>query len=91
MCVQGIRKVVGHLRVRANKAPTRKEASTRFDSAQSRLLSSLHSLWLFALNLALFSVIVDVVAVVAVVVVVAVVFVSVFLLTLQTSMKYTIK
>lgn len=89
MCVQGIRKVVGHLRVRANKAPTRKEASTRFDSAQSRLLSSLHSLWLFALNLALFSVIVDVVAVVAVVVVV--VFVSVFLLTLQTSMKYTIK
>lgn len=89
MCVQGILKVVGHLRVRANKAPTRKEASTRFDSAQSRLLSSLHSLWLFALNLALFSVIVDVVAVVAVVVVV--VFVSVFLLTLQTSMKYTIK
>lgn len=89
MCVQGIRNVVGHLRVRANKAPTRKEASTRFDSAQSRLHSSLHSLWLFALNLALFSVIVDVVAVVAVVVVV--VFVSVFLLTLQTSMKYTIK
>lgn len=87
MCVQGIRKVVGHLGVRANKAPTRKEASIRFDSAQSRLLSSLHSLWLFALNLALFSVIVDVVAVVAVVVV----FVSVFLLTLQTSMKYTIK
>lgn len=91
MCVQGIRKVVGHLGVRANKAPTRKEASTRFDSAQSRLLSSLHSLWLFALNLALFSVIVDVVAVAAVVAVVVVVFVSVFLLTLQTSMKYTIK